>query len=248
MLTTRTRFIACFAMLESKASPSSAGIRRDKSSKVAAILIWLLAGHGEGKLTVRRQHRLDREVRSMLCWVGLISLAAFLVSCGGGSFQPRQLISISVLPSDAVATVPGGTVPFSATGTFNAAPTTETLAAEWTSSDPTVATVDPNTGVASCAATGGPISVTATAVGKGGSLHGSATLTCSASQPPLVGFCAVNGSAVTGACWVNSCSTVVDSAHCPVGQPPIAAKTVITICIPGPPLPHTIDTGRSCGP
>jgi len=32
------------------------------------------------------------------------------------------------------------------------------------------------------------------------------------------------------------------------GQPPVAAKTVVRICIPGPPMLTTIDTGRSCGP
>lgn len=201
-------------------------------------------------MRILRKFRRMRPTRSITCALTcLISYGALLVSCGGGSFQPRQLIALLVLPSDAAASVPGGTLPFSATGTFDSAPTTQTnLAAEWSSSDRSVATIDPNTGIATCVAAGGPISVTATASGKGGMLHSSATLTCTVSPPPLTGHCAVNGTALTGACWINSCSTVVDAAHCPAGQTPVTAKAVVRICIPGPPMLTTIDEGRSCGP
>jgi hypothetical protein len=200
-------------------------------------------------MRIPRKLRRMKPSRSISCALAcLISYGALLMSCGGGSFQPRRLIALSVLPSDAVASVPG-TLPFSATGTFDSAPTTQAnVAAQWSSPDQSVATVDPNTGIATCVAAGGPISVTATASGKGGMLHSSATLTCTVSPPPLTGHCAVNGTALTGACWINSCSTVVDAAHCPAGQRPVTAKTVVRICIPGPPILTTIDEGRSCGP
>src|SRR5712692_2605388 len=153
-------------------------------------------------MRILRKLRRIGPTRSISCALAcLISYGALLVSCGGGSFQPRRLIALSVLPSDAVASVPGGTVPFSATGTFDSAPTTQAnVAAQWSSSDQSVATIDPNTGIATCVAGGGPISVTATAAGKSGMLHSSATLTRTVSPPPLTGYCAVNGTALTGAC------------------------------------------------
>jgi len=125
-----------------------------------------------------RKLRRMRPTRSISCALAcLISYGALLVSCGGGSFQPRQLIALSVQPSDAVASAPDGTVPFSATGTFDSAPTTQAnVAAQWSSSDQSVATLDPNTGIATCVAAGGPIGITATAAGKSGMLHSSATL------------------------------------------------------------------------
>src|SRR5713101_1023042 len=204
---------------------------------------------GKRQMRILRKPCRNRPTRSISCALAwFISYGALLMSCGGGSFQPRQLIALSVQPSDADA-VPGGTVPFSATGTFDSAPMTQpNVPAQWSSSDQNVATIDPNTGIATCVAAGGPIGITATAAGKGGMLHSAANLTCTASPPPLTGHCAVNGTVLTGACWINSCSTVVDSAHCPAGQPPVAAKTVVRICIPGPPILTTIDEGRSCGP
>ena len=54
--------------------------------------------------------------------------------------------------------------PFSATGTFDKEPTTvENVSAVWISSDPTIVTVDSSSGVASCVAVGGPITITASA-------------------------------------------------------------------------------------
>jgi hypothetical protein len=60
----------------------------------------------------------------------LVSMGVVLASCGGGaSFppqSPRQLTALTVHPNNANAVAPGGTVSFSATGTFNQAPITQT--------------------------------------------------------------------------------------------------------------------------
>jgi hypothetical protein len=110
-----------------------------------------------------------------------------LASCGGGTpigVGTRQLIGVSVQPGSGQAVAPNGTVTFSATGTFDQAPTTQSsLPAQWASSDSNVASIDPTTGIATCLAAGGPITVTASAAGKGGMLHGSGTLTCQLSTP-----------------------------------------------------------------
>ncbi|PYX59160.1 MAG: hypothetical protein DMG76_06500 [Acidobacteria bacterium] len=111
-----------------------------------------------------------------------------LVSCGGGGATigvgTRQLIAVSVQPGSGQAVAPNGTVTFSATGTFDQAPTTQSsLPVQWASSDSNVASIDPNTGIATCLAVGGPITVTASAAGKGGMIHGSGTLTCQLSTP-----------------------------------------------------------------
>jgi hypothetical protein len=75
-------------------------------------------------------------------------------------------------------------VTFRATGTFDQAPTTQSsLPVQWASSDSNVASIDPNTGIATCLAVGGPITVTASATGKGGMIHSSGTLTCQLSTP-----------------------------------------------------------------
>src|SRR5215469_1120169 len=117
--------------------------------------------------------------------LGILVLLGVLASCGGGG--PRQLIGISVQPVSGQAIVPDGTVPFSATGTFDQAPTTQAnLPVQWTSSDSTIATIDPNTGIATCLVVGGPITVTASARGKGGAVRGSSTLACQLSPNPVV--------------------------------------------------------------
>ena len=119
----------------------------------------------------------------------LVSLAVLLAGCGGGgtTFEPRQLTAISVQPGNAIAVPPGGSVPFSATGTFNQAPTTQAnLAVQWASSDSSTVTIDVATGTAQCMAVGGPISISASASGKGGTVIGSATLTCQLSPEPVV--------------------------------------------------------------
>jgi hypothetical protein len=108
-----------------------------------------------------------------------------LASCGGGG--PRQLIGISVQPVSGQAIAPDGTVPFSATGTFDQAPTTQAnLPVQWASSDLTIATIDPNTGIATCLVVGGPVTVTSSAAGRGGTVHGSSTLACQLSPDPVV--------------------------------------------------------------
>lgn len=116
---------------------------------------------------------------------GMASL--LLASCGGGGGGPRQLIAISVQPASGQAIAPDGTVPFSATGTFDQAPTTQAnLPVQWASSDSTIATIDANTGIATCLVVGGPVIVTASAAGRGGTVHSSSTLACQLSPNPVV--------------------------------------------------------------
>ena len=80
----------------------------------------------------------------------LIAIDAILANCGGGS---RQLIAITVQPSDGDVVAPTGALTFTATGTFNQPPTTQTdLTAHWTSSNSSGATIDPNTGRTTCVA------------------------------------------------------------------------------------------------
>ena len=136
-----------------------------------------------------RPSRIWLNVASILCKAGsLASLGIVLASCGGGGATigagTRQLIGVSVQPGSGQAVTPNGTVTFSATGTFDQPPTTQSsLPAHWASSDPSVASIDPNTGIATCLAVGGPITVTASAAGKGGTIHGSGILTCQISTP-----------------------------------------------------------------
>lgn len=124
----------------------------------------------------------------IVCGLGtLVSLGVLMASCGGGSIGPRQLIGVSVQPVSGQAIAPDGTVPFSATGTFDQAPTTQAnLPVQWASSDSTIATIDPNTGIATCLVVGGPVTVTASAAGRGGTVHGSSTLACQLSPDPVV--------------------------------------------------------------
>jgi len=121
------------------------------------------------------------------CGLGIgFSAVLILAGCGGGpTLGPRMLTALSVQPTDAGAS-PGATFPFSATGTFDQAPLTqEKTPAHWASSDPSIATIDPSSGVARCVALGGPITVTATAAGKGGSVQNTAKLSCLASGTEL---------------------------------------------------------------
>ena len=111
----------------------------------------------------------------VICGLG-ISLS-MMASCGS-SMQPHQLVGIVVSPTGAGANQ-GDTVPFSATGTFAQAPTTQTnMPAQWTSSDTTTATIDPSTGAATCVGIGGPVTITASAAGITGTLQSTAALTC----------------------------------------------------------------------
>jgi hypothetical protein len=122
-------------------------------------------------------------------WLGraalLACVALVLGSCGDSqSGGPRQLVSLNVQPGNAQAIPPDGTIPFSAIGTFNQAPTSQSnLPVQWASSDSTIAQVDPNTGIAQCVAFGGPVSIVASAAGQGGTVTASAELACFSPDP-----------------------------------------------------------------
>src|SRR5262249_34521445 len=124
-----------------------------------------------------------------LLLVMLLGGSCCLAGCGGSSGPegPRQLVSIAVQPGSAQVIAPDGTVPFSATGTFDQAPTVEAnLPVQWASSDSSIATVDANSGIATCISVGGPVTVTGSATGKGGTVQGSGLLTCQLSPNPVV--------------------------------------------------------------
>jgi len=124
--------------------------------------------------------RQDLVPRRILCALGILTLVAVpFLSCGGGkaAFQGRELIGLTVQPNNA-SVLQGATFPFSATASFDQAPTTEQdFPAHWVSSDPALATIDSN-GAATCLAVGGPITITGSAPGKGGTVKATATLNC----------------------------------------------------------------------
>jgi hypothetical protein len=173
----------------------------------------------------------------------LALLALNWTGCGGDSMPARTLLRITVQPGSGEATTPTGTLPFSVTGTFDQPPTTQdNLNAQWSSSDTTVATVDPNTGLATCVSAGGPVVITASS----GAKQGTARLTCLSSVTPGSGNCAyVCGSVrcgeLTGFCsntQGNACRQVYDPGSCPIGKP--AGGTATDSCGVG------IDTTRAC--
>ena len=180
------------------------------------------------------------------------SIAMILASCGGGASigQPRRLIALAVQPSPASA-VQGGTVTFRASGTFDQAPTTQSnLPVQWASSDSSVVTIDPGTGIATCVVVGGPIDITASAAGKGGMVAGSGTLTCRV-RSDGAGQCEVNPSThtLTGSCigpypqLLDHCRVATDDANCAPGHP--ATSPVLTQgCLP--PTSFEIDTATVC--
>jgi hypothetical protein len=118
----------------------------------------------------------------ILSSIGLLSLCAtFVLNCGCGAAasipQNRNLLSIAVHPANSFV-LPGATVPFAATASFDLPPVTENnFPAHWSSSDTTMATIDAN-GVATCVQQGGPITITASASEKGGTVTAAATLNC----------------------------------------------------------------------
>jgi Bacterial Ig-like domain (group 2) len=182
--------------------------------------------------------------RALVSIAALVLFTVALGSCGSPAAPARQLTSMTVKPHDADALAPGGNLPFSATGSFDQTPMTETnLPAQWVSSDSTVATVDPNSGLAICVATGGPITITASAQGK----TASANFTCLSSQPESGNCVYVCGSTrcgeLTGYCESSgggACRQGYDPVHCQPGQP---AKSMETdACGAG------VDTSRSCTP
>ena len=120
----------------------------------------------------------------------VMMVGALLSGCGGTSnTKERQLVSISVQPGNAQAVAPGGTIAFSAVGNFDQAPLTQTnFAVQWSSSDSSVATIEPATGLATCATVGGPVTIVGSAPGKAGAVTGSGVLTCQLSPNPVVKF------------------------------------------------------------
>jgi hypothetical protein len=197
-----------------------------------------------------------RSISNLSCFPPMHRLALLIVSfaisfaltsCGGSSMSvpARQLTSISVQPANGEAVVASGTVPFSASGTFDQPPTAEdSLAVAWSTSDTTIATIDASGGAATCIAAGGPVTITGSLSGK----KGTATLTCVSAQPVATGNCVyVCGStrcgALTGYCSFsdgNACHQAYDPGSCPVGKP--ANGTATDSCGVG------IDNTRSCTP
>lgn len=182
----------------------------------------------------------SRQIFTLLL-LGLLALS--WTACGGNGTPARTLLSIAVQPGSAEATTPTGTLPFTVTGTFDQPPTTqENLDAQWSSSDTTVATVDPASGLATCVGVGGPVVITASS----GAKQGTAQLTCLASVPTGSGNCAyVCGSTrcdeLTGFCsdtQGNACRQIYNPVSCPIGKP--AGGTATDSCGVG------IDTTRAC--
>jgi Bacterial Ig-like domain (group 2) len=173
---------------------------------------------------------------SLFCRMGLLSLLTVaLVGCGGTSSppQPRVLLSIAVQPNPASA-VKQRQVAFSVTGAFNQAPTTQAnLAAAWASSDSTIATINPSTGLADCVAVGGPVTISASVKSSNGSLkQASANFTCTPWATIPLGRCLVDSNnALTGQCagaqLLNPkyCSVTTDNVACAVGQPSTSTQT-----------------------
>jgi Bacterial Ig-like domain (group 2) len=172
--------------------------------------------------------------------VPLVLLAA-LASCSSPS---RHLISLEVQPDNAEAIV-GNTTPFTASGTFDKEPLTETnVKVQWNTSDATVATID-STGMATCVALGS-VNVIASADGKGGTVQSSGSLNCVSSLPSITGHCVVSNGVNTGDCvgqLTGICHNAYDPLHCPPGGTPVDAQT--ESCHPGT---FTTDAASSCVP
>ena len=149
----------------------------------------------------------------------LVAIGVVLTGCG--SSAPRQVVSIAVTPPGGDAVEPMGTLPFVATGTFSQNPTLETvLTAQWSSSDPKVASIDATTGVATCLAPGGPVTIAASDAG----VTGTGKLTCLSAPPARTGHCissCPNGTCgFTGYCsgtTGNACTQSYDAVNCPPG-------------------------------
>ncbi len=87
---------------------------------------------------------------------------AVLLACGAGH---PTIVSVQVNPQSAMATVPGGQVGFTAAGTFTnnqSRQLTATDGLKWSTSDSNVASIDSNTGLATCNAAG-TVTITAQA-------------------------------------------------------------------------------------
>jgi len=146
-----------------------------------------------------------------------LALCVAQIGCGGGSIGPRQLVAVAVQPFSGQAIAPGGMVLFKASGTFDQEPRTQAnLRVQWISSNPNLASIDPAGGLATCLAVGGPVTVSASAVGKGGTVTGWATLDCRIPPNPVVRFdatnlgfnCSLRRRGILTACVCNSPRTV----------------------------------------
>lgn len=184
---------------------------------------------------------------AILLLIGLLLLG----SCGGGetTFPPkRRLISLAIDPTDAEAVAPDGTAPFDAIGTFDQAPTTEAnVTVKWTSGDTTVVSIDSNTGVATCVAAGGPVTITASTTESGSKIQATAKLTCQASPPPpsADGHCvyicpSVRCPQLTGYCAGERDAACHQSYQPGACQPGTPAKNPGTLCDRG------VDLASSC--
>lgn len=79
---------------------------------------------------------------------------AVLLACGAGHPTIR---SVQVNPQSAMGTAPGGEIGFTATGIFDNNQSRELNATDglkWSTSDSTIASIDSNTGQATCNASG----------------------------------------------------------------------------------------------
>jgi Bacterial Ig-like domain (group 2) len=196
-------------------------------------------------------------LRTLLLVAGLAVFTALLTNCGGGTAgpsPPRQLVSVIVQPNSTTA-IRGDTVPFSATGTFNQAPLTQAnLPAQWTSSDAKIATIDPNTGAATCVAVGGPITISASAAGKGGVVNGSASLHCDIPPYPVA---TINEGAPLVDCYIlpdhdlsNLCVCTAKKATLTnTGGAPLNIGSITPPSVPFSEqhdCPWSLQTGQSC--
>jgi len=115
----------------------------------------------------------------------LEATATLTISAGGATTVPRDLASITIVPSSQTVSNVGETIQFAAIGNYNAPPTAvELTRVSWTSSDPTIATIS-SAGVATSVSPG-TATITATAIApvSGATIIGSATLTVSATAVP----------------------------------------------------------------
>jgi hypothetical protein len=191
--------------------------------------------------------RLKSWTRTAFTLSGLGFSFLMLEGCGGLNSQPRQLIAIAVSPSGAGANQ-GDTVPFSAIGTFDQGPTTQTnLPAHWASSDSSTATIDPNTGAATCMSIGGPVTITASAAGMGGTLQSTGTLTCAGPGTGPVklvpnGLTFVCGLALNGSCECSlpEATTLTNSLS--------TSLTIDSVTVGGAAFSESNDCGTSVEP
>jgi hypothetical protein len=163
--------------------------------------------------------------------------------------QRRQLIALTVQPANADAIAPGGTALFTADGTFDQSPIGETnVPVQWSSSGTSVATIDSRNGVATCQVAGGPVTITASAPGKGGTVRGGGVLNCLASKPVAIGHCSLpDGSTMNGDCLGTRsgiCRSAFDPTNCPVGQTAVSPGSIQC----GSTGPVNVDVASSCVP